>query len=222
MRAKFKITRMTAATAGLALLAGATVAQAADVVYSEPPAPEPAPVDVAPVNTWAGPYAGVSLGYNFSSTSRSSTVGDINTRGWLGGVFMGYNGQSGAAVYGVEGDIGYSGREGTDVTGTKSSAGIDGSLRARLGYAAGPALIYVTGGGAAERHKISDAAGSDTNTMVGWTAGAGVDAMLTDRVFGRVEYRYTDFGNATFNTGSGPQTVGVSTNKISVGVGMKF
>ena len=43
--------------------------------------------------------------------------------------------------------------------------------------------------------------------MLGWTAGAGVDVKMTEQVFGRVEYRYTDFGSGDFNTGSGPQSV---------------
>ena len=42
----------------------------------------------------------------------------------------------------------------------------------------------------------SAAGRSDGNTMLGWTAGAGADVMFTDTVFGRVEYRYTDFGSA--------------------------
>ena len=41
--------------------------------------------------------------------------------------------------------------------------------------------------------------------MLGWTAGAGVDVKVTEQVFGRVEYRYTDFGSDDFNTGSGPR-----------------
>ena len=45
--------------------------------------------------------------------------------------------------------------------------------------------------------KISDPAGSDRKTMLGWTAGGGVDVKLTEQVFGRVEYRYTDFGSPT-------------------------
>ncbi len=42
---------------------------------------------------------------------------------------------------------------------------------------------------------------------------------FTDNVFGRVEYRYTDFGSATFdNVGKVKDT----DNRIMFGVGMKF
>ena len=58
--------------------------------------------------------------------------------------------------------------------------------------------------------------------MLGWTAGGGVDVKLTEQVFGRVEYRYTDFGSGDFNTGSGPQSVDSNENRVTFGVGMKF
>ncbi len=60
-------------------------------------------------------------------------------------------------------------------------------------------LLYGTAGGAAERLKVSDPVGDDSNALLGWTAGAGVDVKLTEQVFGRVEYRYTDFGSSDFN-----------------------
>ena len=58
------------------------------------------------------------------------------------------------------------------------------------------------------------------DALFGWTAGAGVDAMLTDRVFGRVEYRYTDYGSKPSTPAAAPDR-GAS-NKISVGIGVKF
>ena len=73
-----------------------------------------------PVASWAGPYAGVSLGYGFSGTTTPAT-GDVDTDGFLGGVFAGYNLQNGMFVYGIEGDVGYSGVKGDNgITETKS------------------------------------------------------------------------------------------------------
>ncbi len=83
-------------------------------------------------------------------------------------------------------------------------------------------LVYGTAGGTAGRLEISDAAGSDGNAMFGWTAGAGVDAILTETLFGRVEYRYTDYGSESFNTGSGAQNVDASSNRVQLGLGLKF
>ena len=58
--------------------------------------------------------------------------------------------------------------------------------------------------------------------MVGWTAGAGVDVKVTDNVFVRGEYRYTDFGKESFTTGSGTRDIDASDNRVQFGIGMKF
>ena len=122
----------------------------------------------------------------------------VDTDGFLAGGFVGYNYQVGNIVAGAEGDIGYNWADGTNA-GLTSESGVEGSLRARLGYVISPQiLLYATAGGAAKDLEVSDATGSDSNTMLGWTAGAGADIMITEQVFGRVEYRYTDFGSDTF------------------------
>ncbi|MDN2565002.1 porin family protein [Aquibium sp. A9E412] len=224
MRANTKIMRPVAATLGLAVSLAALPAMAADPVYEQPPAAPAAPMEVPPVASWSGPYVGATVGYGFlGHTDTGIPAGnEIDTDGFSGSAFGGYNMQSGTFVYGVEGDIGYSGVDGTNA-GVRSEAGVEGSLRARLGLAAtDTVLVYGTAGGAAGNVKITDPAGSDSNTMLGWTAGVGVDAKLTEQVFGRLEYRYTDYGSETFNTGSGAQSVDATSNKIMLGVGMKF
>lgn len=219
MKTNRNLARPMAAIGLLALLA-AGPAYAADVISEEPPAPA-APMEEPPVASWAGPYAGVSLGYGFSGTTTPAT-GDVDTDGFLGGVFAGYNLQNGAFVYGIEGDVGYSGVKGNNAI-TETKSGFEGSLRGRLGVAVtNDILLYGTAGGAAERLKVSDPAGDDSNALLGWTAGAGVDVKLTEQVFGRVEYRYTDFGSGDFNTGSGPQSVDLKENRVTFGIGMKF
>ena len=92
------------AAIGLLALLGAAPAFAADVTSEEPPAPG-APMEQPPLATWAGPYAGASLGYGFSGTTTPAT-GDVDTDGFMGGLFAGYNLQNGLFVYGIEGDVG--------------------------------------------------------------------------------------------------------------------
>ncbi|MCA0276349.1 MAG: porin family protein [Proteobacteria bacterium] len=221
MTAILKHARPLAAAFGLVALA-AMPAFAADVVMEEPPAPA-APMEVAPVASWAGPYAGVTVGYGFSGTANDKTFDNkIDTKGFLGGAFVGYNYQMDNIVIGAEGDIGYSGIKG-DNSGTEVKSGVEGSLRARLGYAVTPdILLYGTAGGAGQRVKVSDATGSDSNTALGWTAGVGTDVKLTESVFGRVEYRYTDLGTDSYNLGGTNHDVSLKDHRIQFGVGMKF
>ncbi|MER8922112.1 outer membrane protein [Mesorhizobium sp. M0802] len=203
----------------LGLFALSGTAFAADVVSEEPPAP--APIAELPVASWAGPYAGLSAGYGFSGHAKVQDGGpDIKTKGFVGGVFGGYQWQQENFVYGAEADLGYDGVKG-DSGGVNSKGGFEGSLRARLGYAVTPEiLLYGTGGGALKNQKVSVPGDSDSNTMLGWTAGVGTDIKITDNVFGRVEYRYTDFGSKSFD--SVGTKVKESDNRVTFGVGMKF
>ena len=216
MQANLKFAPIAVAL-GLFALSG--TAFAADVVSEEPPAP--APIAELPVASWAGPYAGVSVGYGFSGHAKVHDGGpDIKTKGFVGGVFGGYQWQQENFVYGAEADLGYNGVKG-DSGGVNSKGGFEGSLRARLGYAVTPEiLLYGTGGGALKNQKVSVPGDSDSNTMLGWTAGVGTDIKITDNVFGRVEYRYTDFGSKSFD--SVGTKVKESDNRVTFGVGMKF
>jgi outer membrane immunogenic protein len=219
MKANLKFARPLAAALGLIAFAGVP-AFAADVVQEEPPAP--APIAELPVASWAGPYAGINLGYGFSGHTKTALPNDIDTDGFIGSGFVGYNWQMDNFVFGAEGELGYNGVKG-DNLGQKSEGGLEGSLRARLGYAVTPEiLLYGTAGGAGKSLKVTDTVtgASDKNTMLGWTAGVGTDIKLTDNVFGRVEYRYTDYGSDDFGGGIG--NVKDKDNRITFGVGMKF
>ncbi|RWA58526.1 outer membrane protein [Mesorhizobium sp.] len=215
MQANLKFARPLAVALGLFALGG--TAFAADVVSEEPPAP--APVAELPVASWAGPYLGLSAGYGFSGHADVSGGPDIKTKGFVGGVFGGYQWQQENFVYGAEADLGYNGVKGSSA-GVEAKGGLDGSLRARLGYSVTPEiLLYGTGGLAAKNQKIDDGVSSDSKAMLGWTAGVGTDIKITDNVFGRVEYRYTDYGDKDFdNVGN----VKSKDNRVTFGVGMKF
>ncbi|AVA25185.1 outer membrane domain-containing protein (plasmid) [Rhizobium sp. NXC24] len=134
------------------------------------------------------------------------------------GGFIGYNWQfENNVVLGLEGDLNYNWNKDTIAPGIDVGTDIDGSVRARLGYAFDRALIYATGGWEATRGFI-DTGSKDTKTFNGWTVGAGVDYAFTDRVFGRLEYRYTDFGDKDING----VKVDLKQNAVVVGIGVKF
>jgi outer membrane immunogenic protein len=219
MRTNTKFALSSVAGLGIAAIA-AMPAYAADVVFEEPPAPA-APVVTAPVSSWAGPYAGVQAGYGFNGDV-SDPGADIETDGFLGGVFGGFNWQNGSFVYGVEGDVNYSTMDG-ESGGVDARTTFDGSLRARAGVAVTPnLLVYGTAGAAGERLELESGGVEDTQTGFGYTVGAGVDAKLTEQVFARAEYRYTDYGEDTFNFGGVDREFDSSNHRVTVGLGIKF
>lgn len=219
-RRLFKRARPGLAVFGLAMLFASGPASAADAVLEDPPVPS-APDELVPLAAWSGVYGGVVLGYGFGDTDVGAN--SIDTDGLIGGVFGGAQFQSGSFVYGGETDIGYNWMDGANA-GVNTETGLEGSLRARLGFVATPdILIYGTGGVAVSQLEVTNAAGTDSNTVYGWTAGAGVDARLTEQIFGRLEYRYTDFANETFNPGgAGAVNVDASQNRLMLGLGLHF
>ena len=87
--------------------------------------PVKAPVSKAPVivpYNWTGFYVGANAGYTWGpwDASSSQVIFDPSTthspkvNGWLAGLQGGYNWQSGAWVYGLEGDIQITGAKDSD------------------------------------------------------------------------------------------------------------
>lgn len=169
---------------------------------------------------WSGFYVGVNAGYgsvNYDTTDIDAAgfgpwnvVGDswsFNADGLVAGVGAGYNYQSGSFVFGLEGDLGFLNADGSEATQTsidtvaEFDANWYGTLRARAGLAANRTLFYVTGGAAVldADFGVSDfiANSIDTranDTLVGWTAGGGVEWAVTDELSLKAEYLYMDFG----------------------------
>ncbi|TPW32059.1 outer membrane protein [Pararhizobium mangrovi] len=203
--------------AGIAIaLAGFGQAHAADL-QAAPVAPEPS--DGKPLYVWSGPYAGAFAGYNSDDFDNPDDTGD----GAMGGGFAGYNWQHENYVFGVEADLGYSGAD-AEVAGLKADQELFGSVRGRMGYAFdNPFMVYATGGIAGSNLKLDDGDSSDTKTHVGWTAGAGAEASITDNVTARVEYRYSDYGSKNYDLpDSGPVSSGFDEQSVRAGIGIKF
>ncbi|MGU3574864.1 outer membrane protein [Brucellaceae bacterium C25G] len=198
----------------------AAPALAADAIMEQPPVP--APVEVAPQLGWAGGYTGLHLGYGWNTfKTNKAGVGNIKSDKFKMGAFAGWNFQQDNIVYGVEGDAGYSWAKKTVGT-IQAKEGFEGSLRARLGVDMGVVMPYVTGGVAGAQIKLSDETSDTSKFRVGYTVGAGLEAKLTENVLGRVEYRYTDFGNKNYSLDSGNIKSKLQTNDIRLGVAYKF
>ncbi len=117
---------------------------------------------------------------------------------------IGANYQMGAFMVGFEADL-----DGSMATRSTSVPGIAngrdqipwiGTLRGRAGIAFDRYLLYATGGGAATQllstvnlNPLGGTANTST-TFGGWTAGAGLEAAISDSLSVRVEYLYVDTG----------------------------
>ncbi|WP_296736360.1 outer membrane protein [Mesorhizobium sp.] len=194
------------------------------------------------VYDWSGFYGGVQTGYGWGrvkshdeskSTGNSDWADTWNSNGVLGGIHLGYNQAYDSLVLGAEADIEASGMSGSVDSrfagNINTKIDVQGSLRARLGYAMGPALLYATGGLAVAHFKTHYVEGTTTdsssNTKAGWTLGAGVEYAFAPNWTTRVEYRYSDFGKFTDNpaTDSGYlYPTHMTTNTVRVGFSYKF
>ena len=175
-------------TAALAAAAAASSgAMAADLAVKAPPPPPP----LAPAATWQGFYVGGSVGASWlhSTFDDTAAIGDVTTSnaifplnsttggssvsangvGFLAGLHLGYNLQSGNFVYGLEGGFSWVGSTSASSNGafvhqsgypfvyagirqrngtTTSSSKVSelATLRARLGLDFNGTLPYLTGG----------------------------------------------------------------------------
>lgn len=205
----------------------ASTAFAADAVVEEA-------VIVAPGFTWTGGYIGGQVGYAWGNGHAEDTLGattDPDPDGFLGGVYIGYNHQlSNNVVIGGELDVVYANVEGTadvfeggiPVAEYTQELEWSGAARVRLGYAVDRFLPYLAGGVAFGKIEGGNPGSPEefSDTYTGWTIGAGTEYAFTDNLIGRVEYRYTDFGEESFQDGVVNQDL--STNEVRFGIAYKF
>lgn len=208
------------ALAALGVLSGAAIA--ADAVSDVPAAPV---VNVAaPAFSWDGFYAGVSGGYGWERL-KTTEDGETDKHSFDGARFAGFAGYNAevapSVILGVEGDLGYAWGKKT-INLSKVSSGLNGSARLRAGYAVDRALIYTAGGYTATDSEIKTPFGNTSKMLNGWTIGAGIDYAFTDNVFGRLEYRYNDFGKETYTVRGISADGKLSEHVVSVGLGVKF
>jgi outer membrane immunogenic protein len=220
-----------------------------------------------PIFSWTGWYVGVHVGGAWGTkewqdpvrtffggktgvlTFNDTTINNYGVNGFLGGVQIGYNVQSGPWVWGVEAQGSWAGIRGADACpfffgkGTcKTNVDALGSFAVRFGGTIDRAMLYVKGGlaWAYERHKISapgvafDGFGAfsteDKHWRWGGMLGAGVEFAFTNSISGKLEYNYMDFGTRTYSFATAPvglpfsftDDVKIRQNIHLVKVGMNF
>lgn len=228
--------RFVAALAASFISIGA--AQGADLILVDPP---PLVIPDAGFD-WSGFYAGLNAGYiGGEAKSVGATTGvttNVPVSGGLIGGTLGFNAQFDRIVLGLEGDLAWSGATGTAVCVADPAYNCQGQLdwlgtiKGRAGFAVDRVLFFGTAGFAAGNTKanVTPAAPAITNTftgtMAGWTAGAGIEAFVTDAFTVKAEYSYISLSDlqAPVGTLSGAQAsnLSASTHVIRLGVNYHF
>ena len=215
---------------GLLLASFTGAAFAADLPARAPVPYTKAPAIVSPATNWSGFYIGAMGGYGSENTSDPFAI-----KGGFAGGTVGYNWQFGQFVAGIEADgawadINNSVTQAFPGVGTISaSAKLDAlaTVRGRFGVAFDQVLLYGTAGLALADAKLgASAAGlnlSDSQTLTGWTAGAGIEWMFMPRWSVKAEYLYRSFGGQTFFAAQLPPGISTGTLNINSGqVGINY
>jgi outer membrane immunogenic protein len=156
---------------------------------------------------WSGSYLGVYGGYvdAGSKWDAAAAAGEtLSPEGGTLGVLFGVNWEQDGLLLGTEANIAFTDFGETDdcanpVFECTLEVNWLGSLRGRAGLALDNVLVYGTGGLAWSVIQTStDEIGnpSETQALLGWTAGVGVDVALTEGVRIGVEYRHSEYGDA--------------------------
>ena len=187
---------------------------------------------------WQGFYAGVNGGYAWGNDHAATlsgpgggvTFGNLAPDGWFGGGQFGYNAQFNQLVLGVEADL-----QGGDISDSTrgfgpTTANVDinwfSTVRGRIGYATGPALLYVTGGLAfADVDYNVTAPGvtlSKSDIKTGYVLGGGVEWAFDPNWSVKTEYLFVDLGSETVGNGTFASRTETDFHTVRVGLNYRF
>jgi outer membrane immunogenic protein len=209
---------------GLVALSMAAPASAADLAarpYSKAPAPM-----MAAIYDWSGFYIGLNGGWGterrcFDVVTAAGVFvaadGCHDTSGGVAGGQLGYRWQTGAFVFGLEGQGDWANLRGSNPSVVNPAfvnrSRLDGFglFTGQVGYAVNSALLYLKGGGAvvADRNDILSngliVATAPGDNRWGGTVGAGVEFGFAVNWSAGVEYDHLFIGNraTTFTTTTG-------------------
>lgn len=199
----------------------------------------PAMAQDTPGGFRVGVIGGLDITRPGSSEDTDIEGDDQSAEGFLYGVEAGYDLPVGGVVLGVEAELNDStaktriNRADPNTFGYGSvTAGRDIYAGVRVGVPVSPGtLLYAKGGYTNARLNVLAADGSteleDQNFQLdGWRLGAGVEKSFGNNMYGKVEYRYSNYtkGDFQYSDGTTTNTFGVDTDRhqIVAGVGVRF
>jgi outer membrane immunogenic protein len=169
-------------------------------------------------------------------TDTSEDEGDESIEGLLYGVGAGLDFDLGGLVAGVEAEFSESsGKQEIDESvdapfGGRIKTGRDIYIGGRIGFTAAPStLIYAKGG--YTNTKIDarfEDAGTPANIVDfddkvdGWRLGAGVEQLFGPNAYGKLEYRYSKYGDLEFNNSDLEADIDLDRHQIVAGFGFRF
>lgn len=188
------------------------------------------PVFLERPRVWDGFYFGAFGGW-FDNHSTADTEPPDNKKNFSGeivGVQVGFNVYlTDRVVAGVVGDIASVDAGGFmlptnvfDPVGVTFEPNWQASIRAKLGFDAGPIMPYVTGGVAFLNSTLTTLYGDEDKTHTGWTLGGGIDVVLAPNLFVTGEYRYSSYERKTFPNHQDP--VDLNTHQVTIGLNIKY
>jgi outer membrane immunogenic protein len=220
--------RILFAGASVLALSAALPAAAADLPRQSAPYGAPA---YMPAYNWTGFYLGLNAGGGWGSSDWAGMGVTNSPGGGMIGVTAGYNwqGPGNPWVFGIEADIDWTNFNDSTACqfGTICETRSDwfGTARGRVGYAWDRFMPYFTGGLAFGNIEASQSGfGSVSDTNIGWTVGAGLEAAIAPRWTAKVEYLYADMGDTSCGIPvcSRPTNVDLRMNILRGGLNYRF
>ncbi len=193
-----------------------------------------------------GFYVGGHIGGGWSQSEFSDPRGLIadsvygdGTRGFLGGVQLGYNWQFSSLVLGLQADISFTNMTSSALapllttTAVRNNTKWISTLTGRVGFAWDRMLWYAKGGEAWVRNEysmldpITPTNAAATATRSGYVVGGGLEYVVAPGWSGFIEYNYIGLSNKTVNlpdpvSGSVPLGVKQNIQMVKIGFNAKW
>lgn len=200
--------------------------------------------DVAPAEPFKGFHVEGLVGYDVTQAGSSidddsSIDNDQSIDGLLYGVGAGYDIKSGNFVFGPEAEVTWSTAKTKFDNGDFEGFGIgnvktnrDLYIGGRVGYAFSPrTMVYAKGGYTNAKFDVRNGDGTvTTRTDIdadGWRIGAGVEQAISNNVFAKLEYRYSNYEKGELDyRGDLPDgqrfNLDLDRHQVVAGVGVRF